>query len=305
MSSVLYSKRPLTVEQHIDLLLQRGMHMPGRDRARHYLTHINYYRLRAYWMPFEVSPVADQHQFRTGTSFDDILALYDFDRELRLLLLDAIERIEISLRARWASHLALQYGSFAHTDPKNFKQRNVWQDCMNELNKEYRRSRETFADHYRNNYGHLTSPPIWVACELMTLGHISRWLQNLEQPRDRQHIANAYALDERVLVSFTHHLTVVRNHCAHHGRIWNRKFSLKMQLPRMKPKQLSAAFNPAEDRRLYNTLTLLAYLMRIISPASTWETRVRQLLESCRLADTAAMGFPQDWQQREFWRMKT
>jgi abortive infection bacteriophage resistance protein len=57
----------------------------------------------------------------------------------------------------------------------------------------------------------------------MTLGHLSRWLHNLRIPRDRQIVADAYGLDEKVLTSFVHHLTIVRNHCAHHGRVWNRK----------------------------------------------------------------------------------
>lgn len=301
MNSAVYHKPPLSIEEQIDLLLQRGMSIPDRDRARHYLTHINYYRLRAYWLPFEANYRTGQHQFRPGTAFDDVLALYTFDRELRLLLIDAIERVEISLRARWTYHMTMQYGPFAHEDYAHFKRKDIWQSCMDELKKEYTRSRETFADHYRNNYGHLNSPPIWVACELMTLGHVSRWLQNLNLPKDRQQIANAYGLDERVLVSFSHHLTIVRNHCAHHGRVWNRKFSLKMQLPAKKPQHLAAAFHPAEDRRLYNTLTMLAYMMHLLCPDSTWTSRAKHLIRSCPQAKLTDMGFPQDWQQRAFW----
>lgn len=301
MNSVAYHKPPLSIEDQINLLMQRGMSIPDRDRARHYLTHINYYRLRAYWLPFEVNNPNGRHQFCPGTAFDDVLALYVFDRELRLMVIDAIERIEISLRARWAYHMAMQYGPFSHEDSAHFKRRDTWQACKDELNKEYVRSRETFADHYRNNYGHLAFPPVWVACELMTLGHVSRWLQNLNLPKDRQQIANAYGLDERVLVSFSHHLTIVRNHCAHHGRIWNRKFSLKMQLPAKKPQHLAAALNPAEDRRLYNTLTMMAYLMHLICPDSTWTSRVKHLILSCPQARLSEMGFPHDWQQRAFW----
>jgi abortive infection bacteriophage resistance protein len=68
----------------------------------------------------------------------------------------------------------------------------LWQQSRDELAKEYARSRETFAEHYRSQYPQLTSPPLWVACELMTLGHLSRWLQNLRIPKDRQTIADAY-----------------------------------------------------------------------------------------------------------------
>ena len=137
------------------------------------------------------------------------------------------------------------------------------------------------------------------------LRHISRWLQNLKDAKDRQTIAEGYGLDEKVLVSLAHHLTIVRNHCAHHGRIWNRKIAVKMRIPSKKPSGLSSMFNPSEDQRLYNTLTLLVYLMNIISPASTWRNRVRHLIQSTPVIDATHMGFPSDWQTRAIWREAT
>lgn len=298
-----FPKPPLSTDRQLELLLHRGMHIADRARARHYLHHINYYRLRAYWLIFEVpAPADEKHYFRPGTDFDAVIALYDFDRELRLLLTDAIERVEISLRTRWANELSLRYGPFAHENPAHFHKHHVWQQCKDELDKEYARSRETFAEHYRTRYNHLDSPPIWVASELMTLGHLSRWLQNLRVPKDRQIIADAYGLDEKVVVSFAHHLTIVRNHCAHHGRVWNRKLSLKMQLPGKKPMGLAEMFNPAEPRRIFNTLTMLAYLLTRISPQSTWRRRLQELIAGAPLVDPATMGFPAGWEKFPIWR---
>lgn len=298
-----YGKPALAVDQQIDLLIRRGLRITDRARAKHYLEHINYYRLRAYWLPFE-QPAADgdDHAFAPGADFDTMLAIYDFDRELRLLLIDAIERVEISLRTRLANIISLRYGPFAHEDDGHFLNVTPWRYCLEELEKEYRRSRETFAEHYRVQYPHLNTPPIWVACELMTLGHLSRWLQNLRLPRDRQAVADAYRLDEKVLVSFVHHLTIVRNHCAHHGRVWNRKHSLKMRIPGKKPAGLSEQFNTVQDRHLYNTLTMLAYLMGIISPRSTWRQRLTALIKGAPQIDVVDMGFPARWEQRAVWR---
>lgn len=298
-----YGKPALTTDQQVDLLIRRGMQIADRAQAHQHLTHISYYRLRAYWLPFEQTAAQDDdHAFATGADFTTVLAIYDFDRELRLLLIDAIERVEISLRTRLANVLSLRYGPFAHEDPTHFAKQYLWQQSSDELAKEYARSRETFAEHYRSQYQHLNSPPLWVACELMTLGHLSRWLQNLRIPKDRQAIADAYGLDEKVLVSFAHHLTIVRNHCAHHGRLWNRKLSLKMQLPGKKPAGLSAQFNPSQDRRLYNTLTMLAYLMSIISPASTWRQRLKALVHTTPQIDVKDMGFPEGWEKMEIWQ---
>lgn len=298
-----FTKPALTVNQQISLLEQRGMIVPDRDRAQHYLTHINYYRLRAYWLPFEKAPTnGESHTFKPGTNFETVLATYVFDRELRLLLLDAIERVEISLRTTFAQHLACQYGPFAHDDVNLFSQAEEWQKNQAELLKEYQRSRETFAKHYRESYPALTTPPIWVTCELMTLGHLSRWLKNLAQPADRQAIANNYGLDERVLTSFAHHLTVVRNHCAHHGRVWNRRFALRFTLPTKKPKEIASAFNPGEPQLLYNTLTMLAYLLDLLSPGHHWRRALHQLFAAHPEINQTAMGFPAHWREINLWR---
>lgn len=299
-----YGKPALTTDQQLDLLIRRGLHIADRVQARHYLQHISYYRLRAYWLPFERAAQGDEHAFVAGADFDTVLAIYDFDRELRLLLIDAIERVEISLRTRLANELSLRYGPFAHENPAYFAMHHLWQQSRDELAKEYSRSRETFADHYRSQYPRLPSPPLWVACELMTLGHLSRWLQNLRAPKDRQAMADAYGLDEKVLVSFAHHLTIVRNHCAHHGRVWNRKLSLKMRIPGKKTAGLTAMFNLAQDRGLYNTLTMLAYLLTQISPASTWRQRLLALIQATPQMHVADMGFPADWAQRAIWQGK-
>lgn len=298
-----YGKPALSTDEQLDLLIRRGMRIADRASAHRDLHHISYYRLRAYWLPLEQSAtLSGDHAFRTDTDFSKVMAIYSFDRALRLLLIDAIERVEISLRTRWANELSLRYGPFAHEDAAHFSNVSVWQQGLAELDKEYARSRETFAEHYRNQYPTLKTPPLWVACELMTLGHLSRWLQNLRTPKDRQTIADAYGLDEKVLVSFIHHLTVVRNHCAHHGRVWNRKLSLKMLIPGKKPAGLSASFHPEQDRRIYNTLTMLAYMLQTISADRAWQQNLIRLIEQTPHINVAAMGFPDDWQQRSVWQ---
>lgn len=298
-----FHKQPLSVADQIRLLTRRGMAIPDQNQATHYLTHINYYRLRAYWLPFEITLAGGDHQFRDGTTFSDVMATYQFDRALRLLLLDAIERIEISLRSRWANYLSLNYSAFAHHDGSIFQKQDTWQRCCEELDKEFQRSHETFAKHYQENYKHLETPPIWVSCELMSIGHLSRWIHNLRKPHDRQAIADTYGLDEKVLVSFLHHLTIVRNHCAHHGRIWNRRLTVKMRLPSKKPAELSSVFNRDEDAhgRLYNTLAMLAYLLRGISPESHWRNKLIELLGTCPQASAEVMGFPGGWETLPLW----
>jgi len=121
-----YNKPPLSVADQADLLRDRGLVCNSAQRVEHYLSHIGYYRLSAYWLPFEIPDSENNgsrnHKFQLGTSFDQILSLYIFDRKLRLLIMEAIERIEVAVRSRWAGAMALRHGgSHAYMQSEQFK----------------------------------------------------------------------------------------------------------------------------------------------------------------------------------------
>jgi len=100
--------------------------------------------LRAYWLPFEQpAPVNGDHMFRAGTSFDDALSLYVFDRHLRLLVMDAIERIEVSLRGGWAHHLAVKYGPHGYIDAAHYGRADHYAKALTGLIEEIDRSSYT------------------------------------------------------------------------------------------------------------------------------------------------------------------
>ena len=91
-----------SIQDRLDQLRQRGMAIPHPEKATHFLSHVNFYRLRGYWEPFENRTVnGDRHDFRTGATFDAVIERYEFDRELRTLLLDAFNHIEVSIRTQW------------------------------------------------------------------------------------------------------------------------------------------------------------------------------------------------------------
>ncbi len=160
-----------------------------------------------------------------------------------------------------------------------------------------RRSKETFVVHYRSRYTRPARPPLWAVCEVMTLGQLSKWLDNLQQRQDRRAVAAPYGIDEQVLCSFAHHLSYVRNLCAHHARLYNRAFTLTVKLPQ-RPAALAASLNPHAPRQLYNTLTLMQYLMALVSPGHSWTVRLQELLRQHGDVSPAAMGFPADWMAR-------
>lgn len=294
-----FVKPPLSYQQQIDLLVSRGMNIPDHDRAHRYLSHLNYYRLAAYWLPFEEDHAT--HRFRQGTTFDVVLNHYIFDRELRLLVMDAIERFEVSLRTRWAYHLAHTYGAHAHLDSALFKPKWNHRTNVQQLRESVKNSSETFIRHLRFTYDEQL-PPVWALCEIMTLGQLSRWYCNLRHRKDRNAVARCYDMDESHLVSFLHHLTLIRNFCAHHARLWNREFAIALKLPQKRPARLVASLNPHSSKRIYNGLTYLAYMMDSINPGHQWKQRFGALLQRYPQVHERPMGFPDHWRDCPIWR---
>ena len=300
MSKRPFTKPPTDYSQQVSILKQRGMVVENDDEAIFYLKHLNYYRLAAYWRHFEIEH--QTHKFRPGTTFRSILRLYIFDRELRLLLLDAIERIEVSVRAQWAYHLAHLHGSHAHLDSSLAADREQWQNNINNLEEEVERSQEDFIHHLKDKYSeHL--PPVWAVCEVMSIGTLSKWYYNLRPNPTRNAIAQAYELDPQVMASWLRHMTIVRNFSAHHSRIWNREFLSVPKAPKTKPKDLSHQWRP-NSKRLCNTLTLLLFLMDHISPHHAWRQRLREHLKQ-NPEFWQGMGLPDNWQILPIWQDRT
>lgn len=292
------AKPPLTLDQQIERLRARGMAIGDENRARHYLAHLNYYRLRGYWMGFELPHGNGEHRFRPGTTFDAVIKLYDFDRRLRLEINDAVARTEVSLRTRWAYVLGHHAGCIAHRDAALFNEHHG--KLIASLEHLYAERNEVFLRHYldRNE-----EPPLWALCEALSLGGLSKWLRSIRRHALRAEIAEPYGIHETALCSFVQHLAYVRNVCAHHGRLWNHDWVVgTLALPRKPPELVEQLQRtPGAALRIYNTLTMLAWLMRIISPGSEWRQRIRALLEE-RPDLWDDMGIPSGWRDFALWR---
>jgi abortive infection bacteriophage resistance protein len=292
-----FSKDSITFEQQIDRLIERGLHVEDKQVAASYLSHINYYRLGTYW--WSLIEDHESHTFKADTTFDQILNLYIFDRELRLLLLDVIERIEVSLRTQWAFHLSKRYGSHAHLDKEAFTRKFDHDDFIDNLQKEIQRTSDKNIKKQAYKYDEPT-PATWIVCEVMSFGMLSRGYEHLAKRAIKMDIADTYNLKEAALSSFLHHITMVRNICAHHSRLWNRDFTITMKLPTNGAPELLQSFNKDNTKQLYNTLVMCAYFMDLISPHNRWKSKLKTLIEAHDI-DVADMGFPTDWLKRSIW----
>lgn len=298
-----FAKPATTIAQQIARLQAEGMIIAAPARAEHWLQHKSYYRLSAYWLPFEIPHGQPGPRFKAGTNFDTVINLYEFDRRLRLLLLDAIERIEVAMRGSWAYALAHQGGPHGYLNAALYAERRQFHENLSRLVREVGTSPETYIDHYRRNYDDPAMPPVWMVAEMMSFGQLSRWYSSLNDRSLRNRIAAPFGLPEAVLVPLVKHLSTVRNSCAHHARLWNRGFLLRMKLP-LKPAALVASLQPLAGGGpafLYNTLVLVTYLLQHVDPPSTWKQELKGLLATHPTGHYAAMGFPPNWNTRPIW----
>jgi abortive infection bacteriophage resistance protein len=297
-----FVKPPTTFQQQLDLLKRRGMVVADEPAALHSLQHSNYYRLRAYWLPFEATGVAaGDHQFVAGTTFEQVIQLYEFDRQLRTLVGDALAAIEVSFRTSWAYWMAHNTGAHGYLDAVHFSDPAKHAAGCVSVRKTLAESREVFVKHYRATYDAPPEPPVWAVCEILTFGELSRWHEQLGHTPTRVQIASTYGIHASVFDSVMHHLSYVRNVCAHHGRLWNRVMTIKLPTPR-NPTRYAGAFHSRMPDRVYNTLTTLAYLLEIVAPTSTWKTQIKALIASQPAFTTNRMGFLNGWQALDLWR---
>lgn len=283
-----YTKPALRYDQQLSLLESRGLVVPDRELAVQWLSHVSYYRFSAYLHTYRI-PGSDQ--YRPGTNFAEIVGLYNFDREVRLLMLDAIERIEVWLRCALTYELAHRCGPFGYLQKSSFNRGFDHRFFRKTLWNEHQRSKEAFVEHYRAKYTGENHLPIWMVTELLTFGTLSMLYSALPLDSKRS-IAATVGLRDNVLSNWLQSTAYMCNLCAHHSRVWNRKLSTS-------PKLLKGSDSRGiEPHKLYVGLVVLDYLLSKISPHSTWSKRMTEFILANPQIDVRQMGFPTDWQSR-------
>lgn len=295
-----YTKKALTFTKQIEQLESRGLLIDDESRATHYLSHINYYRLSAYMYPY--LKAKKLHLFKDGTKFQDILDLYNFDRELRLLILDAIERIEVSFRTSIIYNMSHQQNPFWVNDDSLFFNNQKYQDNLDKLKQELSRSNEEFLKHFKSKYKE-EIPPSWITFEICSFGLLSQIFSNLKKIQDKKRIVKEYGLAVKTFESWFHTLAYVRNICAHHSRLWNRQLRIQPKLPDKKVKNWLDNQVGIKNNRMFVVITILLYLLNIINPTSHFKRKLYDLFDEYKNIDLAPMGFPKDWKEEELFKL--
>ncbi|MGO1247310.1 MAG: Abi family protein [Oceanisphaera sp.] len=303
-----------SVEEQLAILQNRGLQVDNKPAALNYLARIGYYRLSGYWYPMRKVDTATSEQLqrpvRTDTfvensHFETVVKLYVFDKNLRLLALDALERIELALRVDVA-YLLGKKDPFAHMKPEclhgNFAKRAIkkgkhagktehqlWMDKYKA--QLYRSRREPFVQHHANKY--LNQLPIWVAIEVWDFGLLSRMFDGM-QYTDKNLIAQKYGLPEgNALAQWLRSLNFIRNVSAHHSRLWN------INVLELSP--CPADWPQMKNTRPFMYFAIMAQLLAVICPNSSWTSRLVELLNSNSLPNKGVVtledfGIFNDWE---------
>lgn len=300
----MYNKPALTITEQIDKLKQRGLNISETDRAEHFLSHISYYGLEGYWWPMQSDK--ENHIFKPDSTFSNVIALYNFDRELRLLLFDVIEKIEISLRTKLIHHLSVEINPWWFQDTTLFINTSELIKTLSSLEEEIERSKDIFIKEHKKKYkDDLRLPPAWKSLELTSFGTLSKLYGNLKPTvKSKDTIADEFGtVNHTFLPSWLQSIAQIRNYCAHHSRLWNRNLPGR---PKLLPKPPLPWLNnvPKENEfeKLYVHLCCMKYLLNIVQPENNFAERLENLLIKYPNVDPNALGIKNNWQIELLWK---
>lgn len=303
-----YTKPALTFEQQLDKLLKRGIQVEREPEALQTLSQVSYYRLSAYWYPFRkrdedgcvLSNVVQ------GTNFNQILDLYNFDRKLRLCVLDGLERVEVLIRTKLSYHIGHRYKAFGHLDPSNFHEKFNHSEWLRRVTASVVESSDEFLKHFERNYQGFPNVPIWMLTEVMSMGALSRLFKGLKNEKksgyeDKQQIANAFGMHYKQLQDWLHVLTYVRNVCAHHSRLWNRELAIRPE--RIRNANWLPPKTPRNDR-VFIIILMMHQMLKCQPDAAEWKLSIETLLLQASESEIlrAGMGLPMDWKSHPLWQ---
>jgi len=290
-TSTQFNKPALTTAQHLVALQARNLWVPNQAEAEDALRRIGYQRL----LPYMRSLQNAQKNFNPGIEFNDIVALYDFDRKLRLLCLDALERIEICMRSLVIETLCVSYGPHFYTERAYFSKDDFFKDTQRMALS----IKHITVDHYMSKYTHPPLPSFWCLSEGMMFGQLSKFYSGLTTPLQSA-IAHKFRYPVEVVISWFRAMTTFRNQCAHHNKIWNMQSNV--DAPK-RPSGTSAARENPETNRLHARLVATIELLKIADPSSDWKHRFISLVDGyAHLIDETEMGLTLGWRQRPFWQ---
>lgn len=309
MSKLDYTKPPKLFADQVALLQRRGLVVDNPAKAERVLENISYNRLSNYWYPFLAEPKEDEI-FLPSTRFKNIFKIYQFDSELRSLLFNAIEQIEVALRTQLIYHVSHQHSSgYGFLDANSYESQEAYFRSMLRIQEAVRESKQPFIVKFKKNYAN-QFPPAWKSFELLTFRSLYSIYKNLIRSPHKQKISDHFGLNHTVFESWIDTLVYVRNICAHHSRLWNIVLTISPVWPR-RPRgawvdrwENEPGNTNTNDKRLktYAAICMVQFLVKKVNPYSTFKRKFFTLLEQFPEANEEWMGMPNGWKEQPLWQ---
>ena len=296
---ILFSKPATSIEQQFEMLKSRGLDIGNSVEyekfVKEMLLHNNYYRLEGYWFDFYAPESYPDHRFLPDISFQQIWSNYRGDALLRLFTFEIIELIEVSFRSVFAYVLAKNHGPFPYKQDNLNCSIDTYLQALNRMKDDIAHSKDRFIHSFKEKYSN-DIPPIWMMVEIMSMGEISRWYGDCIKESDKKEIAGYYGIPARVLESWMRSISMVRNRCAHHNRLYGISISGGFVIPKnLKCEKYRYIFNSKEINGFYNIIVACCYMVEFIGE----NEKIKQLLNNIiQLVETFGlkeekMGFPE------------
>ncbi len=270
--------------------------------AEHFLGNISYYRLKGYWWDMQKDRIS--HKFNPNTYFESVIERYNFDRHLRLILFDAIERIEIALRTKMIYHLSLSHGSTWYLKSNLFINVNNHKNLITHLQKEFGYSKEIFVQEHKRKHPN-DKAEAWKILEIASIGTLSKFYKNLNhQLPEKSIISKEMGLNiHSELSSWLEAIVYVRNIIAHHSRLWSRNM-VKTPINNLNnPKSpwLNNSLAPVQKKKPFLIISSMIYLCNNVTPNHQIKTKILSLIDNNSNIPIYKLGFLDNWEKQPLW----
>jgi len=296
-----YNKQPLSVNNQIAQLQNKGLTFNDLRIAKIKLKNVNFYRLSSYFHPFYQE---GSKTFKQSATFESIIKLYEYDRLLRLKLFGCIEQIEIGIRARFVHKYSMQKGTHWHLKSSLFKKYEdfaLFQKSLYDVVKA-NKNKVPFIKHYVSKYSDPEYPVNWMVLELFTFGQISRLYKAMKDDKVKKSIAQDFGITNSVLESWLHSCNYLRNICAHHFRLWNKELKITPKNPRRIKFPFLSDTSSINHSKLFFSLSIILYMLDVINPDCLQKQELQLHIANTNVEFRQMMGFPNNYKKEVLWK---
>ena len=230
----------------------------------------------------------EQHLYKPGATFSKVMMLYRFDKKLRLLLFNEIEKIEVAVRSAIVKHGCEVTGDpFWMTNPNNFSNPVKFNKTISLIEDELNHSEEECITHFKEAYSD-PFPPAWMLSEILPLGVMTNIYSNIKNKKIKKRVSQSFHLQIAPFESWMTIVTLTRNLCCHHARVWNKQNTLRPMIPIIIVRPWINL--PTDTLRIYFDMCIIKYFLNIISPGNDMLDKMQALFAEYPEVDLGALG---------------